>query len=432
MRETRKQDAVYMFHKVPLHVLCLSALLFLFLMPPLMAQSGTRATISLTFQNEKLSSVLQQISEKTGVNFSYDASDPVFDMPVSYVAKEELVDEVLQQVLSQAGLRYEHIGKQTVILHTSKETEPVPPAVIVQQEPKPELEAENKQPEQLTEYVLDTVFLHDTIVRIDTIRVTDTVFVEKEKPQKQAPSKVKELPVDFFQPEAIRDKGWALGLFAAPLLDDFSMVKDQKSFSLRSFSLGVDVLKLLKRWNLQFGVRLTQFDHRFTQQYSQNEGGFYDTDTIDTYYTVTDLDTTWYYVTDSSWVPVEIREYNYQHTNTLGYLVFNLSVSFDLYQDKKIRVYLKAGGELDLLMYRDGLAIFGDDQKETTDFDELDFNTTNYAISVGTGLKYRLADKLDFNTELYYTRHLNDLVPDVPLDTKINAVGLKLGLVFYF
>jgi opacity protein-like surface antigen len=192
------------------------------------------------------------------------------------------------------------------------------------------------------------------------------------------------------------------------------------------------VLKLLKRWNLQFGVRLTQFDHRFTQQYSQNEGGFYDTDTIDTYYTVTDLDTTWYYVTDSSWVPVEIREYNYQHTNTLGYLVFNLSVSFDLYQDKKIRVYLKAGGELDLLMYRDGLAVFGDDQKETTDFDELDFNTTNYAISVGTGLKYRLADKLDFNTELYYTRHLNDLVPDVPLDTKINAVGLKLGLVFYF
>jgi len=33
---------------------------------------------------------------------------------------------------------------------------------------------------------------------------------------------------------------------------------------------------------------------------------------------------------------------------------------------------------------------------------------------------------------LYYTRHLNDLVPDIPLDTKINAVGLKLGLVFYF
>jgi opacity protein-like surface antigen len=402
-------------------------------MPPLMAQSETQTKITLTFQNEKLSSVLQQISEKAGVNFSYDAGDPVFDMPVTYSAEQENVDVVLKDILSQAGLKYEHIGKQTVILHAQEEPEPPAPAPVIQNEqPEPEKSTESAQPERITEYILDTIFLHDTIVRIDTIRVTDTVFVEKEKPQKQTPSKVKELPVDFFQSETIRDKGWAIGLFVAPLLDDFSMVKDQKSFSLRSFSLGVDALKLLKRWNLQFGLRLTQFDHRFTQQYNQNEGGFFDTDTIDTYYTVTDLDTTWYYVTDSSWVPVEIREYNYQHTNTLGYLVFNVSASFDIYQDKKMRIYLKAGGELDWLMYKDGLAIFGEDQKETTDFDDLGFNTINYAFSLGTGLKYRLADKVDFNTELYYTRHLNELVPDVPLDTHINAVGLKLGLVFYF
>ena len=397
-----------------------------------MAQSETQTKITFAFQNEKLSSVLLQISEKAGVNFSYDAGDPVFDLPVTYSAKEENVDVVLKNILGQAGLQYEQIGKQTVILHAQQE--PVPPAEIpVQQEQTPpEGNPESNQPELLTEFIVDTIFLHDTILRIDTIRVSDTVFIEKEKPQKQTPSKVKELPVDFFQPEAIRDRGWAVGLFVAPLLDDFSMVKDQQSFSLRSFSLGVDALKLLKRWNLQFGLRLTQFDHRFTQQYNQNEGGFYNTDTIDTYYTVTDLDTTWYYVTDSSWVPVEIREYNYQHTNTLGYLVFNVSASFDIYQNKKIRVYLKAGGQLDLLMYKDGLAIFGEDQKETTGFDELDFNSINYAFSLGTGLKYRLADKVDFNTELYYTRHLNELVPDVPLDTHINAVGLKLGLVFYF
>jgi len=422
-----------MFHKVPLHVLCLSALLFLFLMPPLMAQSGTQTAITITFQNEKLSSVLQQISDKADVNFSYDAGDPVFNLPVTYSAKDENVDMVLKNILGQAGLQYEQIGKQTVILHMQQETAPQPAVIPVQQEQsQQEVKPENNQPEPLTEFIVDTIFLHDTILRIDTIRVMDTVFVEKEKPQKQTPSKVKELPVDFFQPEAIRDKGWAVGLFVAPLLDDFSMVKDQQSFSLRSFSLGIDALKLLKRWNLQLGLRLTQFDHRFTQQYNLNEGGFFDTDTIDTYYTVTDLDTTWYYVTDSSWVPVEIREYNYQHTNTLGYLVFNVSASFDIYQGKKMRVYLKAGGELDLLMYKNGLAIFGVDQKETTDFEDLDFNTMNYAFSVGTGMKYRLADKLDFNTELYYTRHLNDLVPDVPLDTKINAVGLKLGLVFYF
>lgn len=398
-----------------------------------MAQSGTQTTITLNFQNEKLSSVLQQISEKASINFSYDAGDPAFELPISYSADEKAVDEVLQDILSQAGLKFEHIGKQTVIVRAQQE--PVPPPVVVpvpDEQPPQETVAGNKQPVLQTKYVLDTILLHDTILRIDTIRITDTVFVEKEKPQKQTPAKVKEIPVDFFQPEAIRDKGWAVGIFAAPLLDDFSMVKDQKSFSLRSFSLGVDALKLLKRWNVQFGLRLTQFDHRFSQQYSDNEGGFFDTDTIDTYYTVTDVDTTWYYVTDSTWVPVEIREYNYQHTNTLGYLVFNLSASFDIFQSKKTRVYLKAGGEAALLIYKDGLAIFSDNPKETTDFDELDFNSINYAVSVGAGVKYRLADKLDFNTELYYSRYMNDLVPDAPLDTHINAIGLKLGLVFYF
>ena len=43
---------------------------------------------------------------------------------------------------------------------------------------------------------------HDTntIYRIDTIRVTDTVFIEKEKPKKEAQPKIKDIPVDFFQP----------------------------------------------------------------------------------------------------------------------------------------------------------------------------------------------------------------------------------------
>jgi hypothetical protein len=134
MRETRKQDAVYMFHKVPLHVLCLSALLFLFLMPPLMAQSGTQTAITITFQNEKLSSVLQQISDKADVNFSYDAGDPVFNLPVTYSAKDENVDMVLKNILGQAGLQYEQIVNQTFILHMQQPTAPPPAVIPVQQE----------------------------------------------------------------------------------------------------------------------------------------------------------------------------------------------------------------------------------------------------------------------------------------------------------
>ncbi len=435
MRDTIKQEPNHFFpgNKVLLHTLCFMGIMLLLLAPPLRAQSGTQSGAPLSFQDEKLSAVLQKISETNTLNFSYDANDPVFDQPVNYVSEGESVDEMLRNILSTAGLQHKQIGNQTVIFHAAqKAVVPVPETIIPENKPPPEAVEMNDNPVQLPEYILDTVFLHDTILRIDTLRVTDTIFIEKEKPQKQTPSKIKELPVDYFQMETNRDKGWAMGVFAAPVLDDFSLVKGQKSFSLRSFSLGVDVLRLLKRWNISFGIRLTQFNQRFTQQYSSSEGGVYATDTVDAYYTVIDFDTAWYYVTDSSWVPLEVREYDYQRTNTLGYLDLNVSASFDLYQSAKTRIYLKAGGQLDLLIYDNGLAILGDDQKKATDFDDMNFNKINYSVSAGFGLKYRIADQVDFNTEFYYMRYFNEVVTDFPESTRINAMGLKLGLVFYF
>ena len=82
-----------------------------------------------------------------------------------------------------------------------------------------------KFPRTISFYEIDTIYIQDTIFRIDTIRISDTVFIEKEKPEKQTPSKIKDLPVDFFQKETNRDKGWAGDIFVAPLLSDFSLVK---------------------------------------------------------------------------------------------------------------------------------------------------------------------------------------------------------------
>jgi len=419
---------------VQAHILSLAVALVLLLLPPLYAQSEVQGNSSTTFQNEKLSAVLLKLSETEDLNFSYDANDPVYDKRISYSSKGESIQKILDNILSEAGLTHKQIGKQTVIYHSEDDQlNPVIVAPVIQSEnSQNNVIVLNESPVSITEYKIDTIYLQDTLFRIDTIRVVDTVFIEKEKPEKPATAKIKEIPVDFFQPGVERDKGWAMGIFAAPILDDFSLVKDQKSFSLRSFSLGVDAVKLLKRWNITFGLRLTQFNHRFTQQYSINEGGFFDTDTIDAYYTVIETDTAWYYVTDSSWVPLEQREYSYEKTNTLGYLECNVSASFDLYKSPKMRIYVKAGGQLSLLIYNNGIAFPGDDQAEGVDFEELQFNEINYAFSLGTGLKYKIADKVDFNTELYYSGYLNTLVPEFPVDTKIKALGLKLGLVFYF
>lgn len=425
-------------HKILLqnYRLCLAIILGLIALTPMYAQSGVQGSSTVSFQNEKLSEVLMQLSKTSKLNFSYDANDPVFETRISYVYKEESIQKVLDNILSNTGLVHKQIGNQIVLFQANE-------SIIndLQTESQEEVKTEANDEIIVTEfdipaiemdYRLDTIFLKDTVFRVDTIRVIDTVFIEQQKPEKPVQTKIKEIPVDYFQEGMERDKGWALGVFAAPLLSDFSVIKDQKSFSLRSFSLGIDAMKLLNRWNILFGLRLTQFNQRFTQQYSSSEGGFFDTDTIDAYYTVINTDTAWYYVTDSSWIPLETREYSYEKTNTLGYLELNVSASFDVYKSPKMRLYLKAGGQLSMLIYKNGIAIPGDDQAEGTDFDDLDFNEVNYSFLLGAGLKYKLADKVDFNSELYYAGYLNSLIPDYPIDTKFNAIGLKLGLVFYF
>ncbi len=414
--------------------LYLAFTLGLLALSPMYAQSGVQGTTSVSFQDEKLSEILTQISGTNDLNFSYDANDPVFSTRITYQCQSENLQKVLDDILANTGLSHRQIGNQIVLFQKEEETglTPVPGVVISQADTSDEeTTVESLPPEIIADFRLDTIHLKDTIYRIDTIRVVDTVFIEPEKPEKQTPAKIKEIPVDYFQDGMERDKGWAMDIFAAPVMDNFSVVKDQKSFSLRSFSLGVDAIKLLKRWNIILGIRLTQFNHRFTQQYSVSEGGFFDKDTVDAYYTVVNTDTSWYYVTDSSWVPLESMEYSYDKTNTLGYLEFNASASFDIYKSTKTRLYLKAGGQISWLIYNNGIAIPGDNQADVEDFKDIDFNTVNYSFLLGAGLKYKMADKVDFNTELYYSGYLNSLIPDYPFETKINAIGLKLGLIFY-
>jgi len=413
---------------------CMIFILGLLTMSPVYAQSGVQEKISISSQNEKLSEILMQLSESSKLNFSYDANDPVFDTHISYIAEESL-QKILDHILTNTSLTYKRIGNQ-IVLFQSNESMIRDAEIQSQKEVNSEVTDQNIIEEFDTpviemDYRLDTVFLKDTIFRVDTIRIVDTVFVEREKPEKPAPSKIKEIPVDYFQYGMEREKGWAGNIFIAPILSDFSLVENNVSFSLRSFSLGVDVIKLVNRWNFSIGLRFTQYNQKFNQQYAVSTGGNYQTDTIDVYYTIVDTDTSWYYVTDSTWIPIDHNEYNYDRSNTIGFLELNASAAYDFYKSPNLRIYGKIGGQVGWLIYKNGIAIPDSEHKDGIKFSELQFNTA-YALSFGAGLKTRVTDKLDFMTELYYSRYFNQLVKEYTYDNKLNAIGLKIGLVYYF
>jgi hypothetical protein len=332
-------------------------------------------------------------------------------------------------------LTHKKIGNQ-IVLYTSSET------VDNMQEAESSEESyidtgENNtfseivEPTIETRYKLDTVFLKDTIYRVDTIRIIDTVFIKPEKPEKQEPAKIKELPVDFFQQESNREKGWAGAIYVAPVLSDFSMVENDVTFSLRSYALGIDAIKLLNRWNFSMGLRFSYYGQKLDQQYETTTGGNYQTDTIDIYYTIVDTDTSWYYVTDSTWIPLDSRQYNYDRSNAIGYLELNLSASYDFYYNSNIRLYGKIGAQVGGLVYKNGIAIPDENHLDGISFADLNFNAS-FALSVSAGMKLRLVDQMDFMMEPYYLKYFNQYIKEHSYDNKLNAFGLKFGLIYYF
>jgi opacity protein-like surface antigen len=136
-------------------------------------------------------------------------------------------------------------------------------------------------------------------------------------------------------------------------------------------------------------------------------------------------------VTDSTWIPIDNKEYNYEKSNTIGYLELKASATYDFYKTSNLRIYGKIGGQIGWLIYKNGIAIPDNDHKAGIEFSDLQFNIA-YALSFGAGLKSKVTDKMDFVTELYYSRYFNQLVKEFEYNNKLNAIGLKIGLIYYF
>ncbi|MBC8321315.1 MAG: hypothetical protein H8E34_11380 [Bacteroidetes bacterium] len=411
-------------------VSCLSAIslfIFLFTANPLLAQSKNSVSINFKIDNVRLSSALYRLANEADMNFTYDAGDSLFNTKLSYTAVDKMPIVILEELLSNTKLTYKQIGNQVVIYK-------------VQQSPLEEV-SNNEEPmiaaiknDILPEKVIDTIFILDTVFSIqkDTIRITDTIFIEKEKPKTQVTAKLKEIPVDYFNPTSSREKGWAAGVFFAPVASNFSLVRQKNTLSVRNFSMGIEASKIFNNWNISAGLKLTHFAEKFNHTYDITDGGYFVTDTIDEYYTVIQADTNWYYVTDSTWKPIDNHEYSYNINNRVGYLEFVAALSYDYYSDRKIRLYAKAGVQAGVLIYRAGLAIPDANEPAGVDFANLKFNTPSYSILAGAGVKYRINETIDFNSELYYFQNINSVVINYPANKKINGVGLKFGLIYYF
>ncbi len=402
----------------------------------LKAQEAEQVKLETFFvADEPLRDVIEQLSQVSHLNFTYDASNPIMDKLVTYKAVNQLPLEILSDLLLDSHYAFKEMGNQVVIFRHVSENK-MPP---------PEIQDKLESPNLLTENVVkneplifttlstsfDTIFLRDTILRVDTLKIFDTVFIVKKGNTPQI-NKLSSFPVDYFEHSTFRKSGWGIGLSASTLVSDFTLVTTSEEWSWRNAVLDLQVTRNQQRWAFLFGIQFSQFAQKYNHQYEITSGGYYQRDTIDAYYTVVSTDTSWYYVTDSSWLPLNSQSYNTDRVNRVGYLSITAESEFIFWHRPAFNMVSKLSLIMSVPVYRSGVMINDENQPEGTSFGDLTFSSPVFGFTAGVGTRHRLGDKFDLIFDAYYLHYFNTVLSGNTSFKAISGVGLKAGIRYYF
>jgi hypothetical protein len=418
-----------------------------------LAQDGNKTTYDFEVQNKPLFEVLDKLSDLTSVHFTYNSNEPAFGQRITYKASKKTFDNILNDILNLSGQKSKKIGNQWVIFANADAREatqavvevPNPQTIV----PLQDTIAQNSiktnilpasKPDTLI--IRDTLILKESVIHTDTLVIRDTVTVIKEVRHNRKPG-FRNFPKDFFQFDPNRSDGLFLGLSygqyyggvqnksTAGYEDILKLSNDSESLSLRNYSLGADIGYSLKKWAFSFGLELKGFSNRFKYNQVLSSGGYFRQDTVSWYYNIVELDTTWFAITDSTYLPFEKTEVNYNQLNRMGLLDLQLGVAYTWYAYANTRLYVKGRVGYSMMIYQDGILI-----QNKPDFPGMNFSEANLArnrmtYQLGAGVNFMAGNTFDLFAEIGYQGYSKSLIADYPIDKRLFSVGFKMGIVFF-
>ena len=299
--------------------------------------------VSFTFSDMSLANVLRAIGNKTGVKFSYNPDIIQPGKRINMRFNNTPLRDVLKQLLNDPSIAYREIGNQIVLYRGDPSQFPLEPnQQLIQGKPVIVIPAK-KIPDTVYVYQLDTLIINRTdtifrsisITRYDTIRIMDTVYLEKPRATQNAGKSLK----DNFNNNSVthrkfmEDNGFYTSLYVEMMpgdvtyaststgSDDYTSLM-QNSVSGQSFKFSTGVLAGYDYhlFGVKAGVGYTRLGEKFAHSFSFESGGFFKTDTVEQYYTLTGADTSWFYITDSTWIPKDSKIFSYSKANSYNYI----------------------------------------------------------------------------------------------------------------
>ena len=429
--------------KILLVLLC--SFLFSLMMPLKSFSQVIDPVISFSVESCTLDVALEKLFAEYDVNVAFSKAELSQVHISAYSCSYKPIDEVLRDLLKGTDYGFRKIGRQYVIRkmpvfvpeypenHTN---DPAVPAVVENHKVDTVL---NRSADTLR--IFDTLFVtriliqRDTVVKQKTVVEHDTTFIRKRN------------PIEFNWP-SFRNNGWFMNLscehawnnLKQSLNDaDYEELYDLYSHSVDLSDAAMDGVSAevgYKQNRLSYGLTLSyhSLNYRFSMNRSVIDGDYYLNDTLDTYYVVNLVsgDTSYCYVLDSVYVPLETHDFSCREDNRLNYFGVGGFCSFDLFEAEYFRLFVKAGVSFDFLLNANGSMFSEKIPFYTSDLNEYAEKVKfNYSFGLGAALK--VAERLELAPEVGCRGYSGSFYRnDYPIDLQNQSVVLTLGLTYHF
>lgn len=395
--------------------------------------------ISFAVSNVSVTDALDILASQTGNTFSYNPDH----IQTSRIVKVDLHDrpltEVISAILGSPNFAFRQIGNQIVIFR-SKEQIPVQTDENTSTEGNPDHNitkpgAGNYLNKPDTVYVFKDI--HDTVKVTEYITRTDTIIQKIATPVsgKEIFRNTTDLGKEFSSKVKF-EIGGSLAFFlsgpefSATDIPAGKLEQYNKSYSDKSLSgsAGLEINAKYQRWVFTTGLNFTSFNQKMDYNYLVESGGYYEKDTLDAYFELIDGEPKWTYLTDSVYIPIDNKLYDYKITNHTRYLEVPLTIGYN-HPVSNMLVFVKTGIITGLFLNSDGsqIRVY---ENGVLSVNEIDSKKIVFSYSATIGLAIPLTRKLILSPGLSYRNHLASVYKDFPVKTRFEAVGIGASLSY--
>lgn len=420
--------------------------LILFIIAPLFGiktQAQTNSeTISVNAKDTSVADVFENINKQYNIKIAFNSSDLKKIRISEYQAENQHIDKIISDLLKNTEFSFKHIGNQIVIIkNESKDDEKNNKRELPSKEERLRLIVRD------TIYQTDTIFVTkiETVHKTDTVKIiiprVDTVFVDKNHDHNKTHS-------SLFIKNIDHNEQFSLGLSYSQQISFLNFkskneinntyINDLKEsinhIAFSNPSLRIEGAYRKSKWDISFGISYNSYKNMFSFVRTEYEDPYYLLDTIDTYYHIDNqtLDTTFYHIIDSTFMPGTEYNYSAHNKNHLSYLGIDIGLAYTFYDTKYLSLFVKTYVHLDFLIKANGMYITDNKDDRIQSFTKGDFKKVKFTGTISVGTKIGVTESLDLVPEIYYKHYFGSITHHEYIKTSLNLIGLKLGINYYF